>query len=915
MMAINSGQFDLNSDAVLFDRENEVVGFNPLGFNVNVGVSHVETLTGGEGVVSDYKLIHGGGDGGGVNDPVEPLSRVVSGEFPVGNGVKKEGFGKGSELVDRGNGLEVVDDGGCDGKMGEFSSGFVKCEDDKTMNVGSGGALFVCGGAETWKGLIFEGNVGVRNELECEKACKVAENSSLSTNVAAKNEAHGVDNNLIEGKKIKSVSLADLSVVVEDGNKMKAAECLFTKDGLEDSHALEIATFQLQNGVPFMDVVNVNAKTESLHPEDSFTRNHLGLETLDELKQPAFQADAQVAMMQNGTSDFTVAGAEIFQNTQNEYRGLNLIVDFNSYRNMLEVDLCRESMCSEVNFCVSDLVWGKVMGHPWWPGQIFDPSTASEKAKRHLKKDSYLIAYFGDRTFAWNDLSSIKPFQMHFSQMVKQSSLESFHHAIGCALDEVSRRVEFGLSCPCIPEDVFSKVKTQVTVNAGIQKESSRRSGGDRFINAMSFEPKNLFSYVKSLAQSPRIESDRLDFAIARAQLSAFYRSKGYSQLPEFPLLGGLLDYDMEILLMGEKEQRDNQIDGQKLKTHLGFPEKPKRGRGRPRKKLKLVTDLMTEKSLCVLNGEDAMEKKAGNESISRSSIRKRKAAYNTSDDYFHNPPKRMLSELKYVSVHDIWSKLCVAATNPMGERCVSDMVYFFSEVRNFISLGDSASLEQEMSLEQMHTGENGVTPIEAVAPMTYVMEPCNDSYWTDRIIQSTSEEKPISKEQNGEKFLPETLIESYSHPFKSPPAGEISINLDFTDQVTDRNLGPGPSNVAEHLAESSTQDFSPTALSLKFTDLDSIPSTEKLNKIFGRFGPLIESKTELLTKTKRAKVVFKRRSDAETAFSSAGKYSTFGPALVSYRLKILPRIPEKVKGKRGRKSRKEKCSLDGAAV
>ncbi|OIW01623.1 hypothetical protein TanjilG_22667 [Lupinus angustifolius] len=909
-MAINSGQFDLNCDAVLFDGENEVLGFNPLGFNVNVGASHSETLTGGEGLVPDYKLVHGGDDEGGVNDAVEPLSRVVSGEFRVDNGCKKEGFGKVANLVDRGNGLEVVDVRGCDGKTGEISCGFVKNEDDKSMNESSGGPLFVYGGAETWKGLVFEGNVGVRNELEC------AENSLLGTNASSKNEAHGVYNNLSEGKKMKNAALVDLSETVEDGNQIKAAESLVTKDALEDSQALEITTYQLQNGIQFMDVMNVNAKTESLHLEDSFTRNHLGLETSDELKQPAFQADAQVAMMQTGTSDFTVAGAELFQNTQNEYRGLNLIVDFNSYRKLLEGDLCSESMCSEVNFCVSDLVWGKVMGHPWWPGQVFDPSAASEKAKRHLKKDSYLIAYFGDRTFAWNDLSSIKPFQMHFSQMVKQSSLESFHHAVGCALDEVSRRVEFGLSCPCISEDVFSKVKTQVTINAGIQKESSRRNGGDRFINAMSFEPKNLFNYVKSLAQSPLVESDRLDFAIVRAQLSAFYRSKGYSELPEFPLLGGLLDYDMEILLMGEKEQRDNQIDGQQLKIHLGFPEKPKRGRGRPRKKLKLVTDLMSEKSLCVLNGEYAMERKAKNESISGSSIRKRKAAYNTSDDYFHDPPKRKLAELKYVSVDDIWSKLCVAATNPMGERCLSDMVYFFSEVRNFISLGDSASMEQEMSLEQMHAGENGVTPIEAVAHMTYAMEPCNDSYWTDRIVQSISEEQPVSKNQNeGEKLLPETRIESCSHPFKSPPAGEISINLDFTEQVTDRNLGPGPSKVAEHLAESSTQDFSPTALSLKFTDLDSIPSTENLNKIFGRFGPLIESKTELLTKTKRAKVVFKRRSDAETAFSSAGKYSTFGPALVSYRLKILPRIPEKVKGKRGRKSREEKSSLDGAAV
>jgi hypothetical protein len=37
-------------------------------------------------------------------------------------------------------------------------------------------------------------------------------------------------------------------------------------------------------------------------------------------------------------------------------------------------------------FQVADLVWGKVKSHPWWPGEIFDPTDASELGLKHQKK-------------------------------------------------------------------------------------------------------------------------------------------------------------------------------------------------------------------------------------------------------------------------------------------------------------------------------------------------------------------------------------------------------------------------------------------------------------------------------------------------------------------------------------------------
>ena len=924
-MDVNSGQIDLNTDVVLLDRENEVVGFNLLGSNnVSVGVSHGETLTsepvgdgGGEVQVFDQKVCHVGGDDGVNGGLVEPLSEVVVDGFGMKfgcdvmvNGSGKEGSGEGrTELVGRGNGLEVgleLVEGRCHGEQGKFSGGLVRNDDKKIAMECFEGVPLVNGGAGSDKGLVYELNSGVQNEVECDNAGRVCENSLLSANVASVNEARGVDNLTEHVKGVKNAMPVNVSVVAEDGTEMKAADNLVTKDGLEDSHTSEITTCQLQDGFPDMEVVDVNVK-ESLHYKDSSFRNHHVL-TSYESKQQAFQVDAQEDAIQNQTIDINLAEAGPFENIQVSH-DINLVVDLNCYRNMPEVDLSRQPVFSELNFCVSDLVWGKVVGHPWWPGQIFDSSAASEEAKRHLKKDSYLIAYFGDQTFAWNDALTIKPFQMHFSQMVKQSNLEGFHHAVDCALDEVSRRVEFSLSCPCMPKEVFSKLKSQVITNAGICGQARRRNGGDRFTNATSFESMKLVNFIKSLARSSLTESDRLDFVIARAQLLAYNRSKGYSQLPEFSVLGGLLN-DMEILLMKEKEQCNDQIDGNGLTIHLDFSQKHKhssRDSKRPSKRHKLLSDLMSEKSFCIPNGEHALERKAGDKPVPRRCGRKRKAVYNTSDDNFHTSQNRKSAQLQYVSMDEMRSQLCSAASDPVGQTCLSDMVYFFAEFRKFISCDSSAYLKQEMSSIHMPASEDGATSTETVAPMTSAMEPCKDSYWTDRIIQCISEEQSSSKNRNGrDEFLPQTPESGY--PFsKSQPASETSA---------DRYHGSEePSKLVEHLDESSTEGFSPTALSLKFTSLESVPSTTDLNKIFGRFGPLIESRTELIEKSNRARVVFRRRSDAETAFSSAGKYSIFGPSLVSYRLRILPRTPEKGTRKRGRPRKKERSCVDTVAV
>ncbi|KAF6982247.1 hypothetical protein CFC21_000667 [Triticum aestivum] len=72
------------------------------------------------------------------------------------------------------------------------------------------------------------------------------------------------------------------------------------------------------------------------------------------------------------------------------------------------------------------------------------------------------------------------------------------------------------------------------------------------------------------------------------------------------------------------------------------------------------------------------------------------------------------------------------------------------------------------------------------------------------------------------------------------------------------------------------------TGLSLNFTGPDTVPPASDLVKIFSKFGPVVEARPEGLTVSM---VIFKRKLDAEAAFSSTPKIRALDPNLVSYRL------------------------------
>ncbi|GFZ11108.1 Tudor/PWWP/MBT superfamily protein [Actinidia rufa] len=624
-----------------------------------------------------------------------------------------------------------------------------------------------------------------------------------------------------------------------------------------------------------------------------------------------------------------------------------------------ECDVKESRTEKEGQFHVSDLVWGKVRSHPWWPGQIFGASDASEKARKYCKKDSFLVAYFGDQTFAWNDASLIKPFRTHFSQMEKQSSTEAFRHAVDRALEEVSRRVEFGLACSCLTGEMHDKIKTQIIVNAGIREEASRRDGGDEFSSAASFMPVNVVQYLKALAQSPYSGIDRLEFAIAQAQLLAFNHWKGFCQLPEFKMLDGLLEDGAYSPVIGERKYSEGItedaicVPSGKKQFPLGKG-KPGKGKGKlviqdtssrkrreissdgvsPSKKERRMSDLMSRSPSNLSNCEDEPDGKAGRNLSSSSSVKKRKADDSVPDESRVKNKKVSLSPVTKKAVFKSWRKhttksdksqrrkgippeypppaemllqLHVAARDhTKGYNSLKSNVSFFSDFRNSFCLENSTSREHKKSTGKVFGKQTGKKLSYPETTETSGFEGMEDSYWTDRIVQSNNEEQvlfePETPNEKGSPTIePEAALESSakSNSKQESAVGDCELDGETTGCVDEKN----------------DEAYTPTALILNFTDLDSLPSESNLNNIFRHYGPLNESDTEVLKKSRRAKVIFKRRSDAETAFSSTGKFSTFGPSLVSYRLNYLPSTQRKTSTSPTKQSRKSSTSGEGNAA
>eukprot|EP00850_Spirogloea_muscicola_P010655 SM000063S20045 [mRNA] locus=s63:477042:482894:+ [translate_table: standard] len=91
---------------------------------------------------------------------------------------------------------------------------------------------------------------------------------------------------------------------------------------------------------------------------------------------------------------------------------------------------------------VGDLVWARIKSHPWWPGQVFNPSDASRAAQKLRKPGHLLVAFFGDGTFQWLQIGDLVPFRPHIKEKAQQTNAKLFQKAVTEALEELEEQQE-----------------------------------------------------------------------------------------------------------------------------------------------------------------------------------------------------------------------------------------------------------------------------------------------------------------------------------------------------------------------------------------------------------------------------------------------------------------------------------------
>ncbi|KAK6913111.1 PWWP domain [Dillenia turbinata] len=221
----------------------------------------------------------------------------------------------------------------------------------------------------------------------------------------------------------------------------------------------------------------------------------------------------------------------------------------------------------EYEFSVGDFVWGKIRSHPWWPGQIYDPSDASEAALKYRRRGRFLVAYFGDRSFAWCFPSQLKPLKEEFETMSQQSNSRNFVCAVKEAVDEIGRQVELEMTCSCVPKENQIELATArpMAVNAGIKEGVFVPEGSLGELSVSYFSPADFLDYLLFAACHVSV-TNTLELTVFMSRLSAFYHAKGGSKVLTFhepQLIPGLED-------ISKNNMEQGLVEGNKLSSHVG---------------------------------------------------------------------------------------------------------------------------------------------------------------------------------------------------------------------------------------------------------------------------------------------------------------------------------------------------------
>ncbi|KAL1212557.1 PWWP domain-containing protein 5 [Cardamine amara subsp. amara] len=216
------------------------------------------------------------------------------------------------------------------------------------------------------------------------------------------------------------------------------------------------------------------------------------------------------------------------------------------------------------------------------------------------------------------------------------------------------------------------------------------------------------------------------------------------------------------------------------------------------------------------------------------------------------------------LSVESFVSQLHCAATDPVKEHVVSEIAAgFFLDFRNLSALQQAPP--EKVSNKRGRPSNSNVGGTEA-----FEFEEMGDTYWTDRVIHNGGEEQTPPTEKEDYQVVPVELksaqVPRTRRPYRRRQS-QISIPLPASDK---------PANFDEN---------APAELIMKFSEADTIPPEKSLSKMFRHFGPIRELQTEVDKENNRARVVYRKGTDAEVAYNSAGRFSIFGTKAVNYEL------------------------------
>lgn len=169
-------------------------------------------------------------------------------------------------------------------------------------------------------------------------------------------------------------------------------------------------------------------------------------------------------------------------------------------------------------FGIGDLVWGKVMSHPWWPGQIYDERLIPYPLCDDKRDGSVLVTFYGDYSYAWLDLHQIIPFEPHFEE---KSKLQTFNLAVEEAVYELKKRTLLGLTCFCQGNFQPTTIEGFYIVDMSGYTPGTIYSSKQIKKSRDGFQPHGMFSFVKKLAISPR-SSQNLYRIINSAKVTAY---------------------------------------------------------------------------------------------------------------------------------------------------------------------------------------------------------------------------------------------------------------------------------------------------------------------------------------------------------------------------------------------------------